>query len=162
MALRPGPAQLGRAHLSSGRVVRCSRRTQQPRPRRLSRSSTADEPVVYGVGPYPEPDHDVSLFHGQRPVMQPHASGPKAFQPLEVQGRVPRVSSKQLVGFVSYSAYIVGKLPITSPKPRIGTVPHRSVQRPARRSSRASSASASRRPVATSSSIAANPISLAR
>lgn len=37
-------------------------------------------------------------------------------------------------------------------KPGIGPVPHRSVQRPARKSARASSASASKRPAATSSS----------
>ncbi len=119
----------------------------------MSGSSATDEPVVYGVGPYPEPHHDIFMFHGKRPVMQADPGGPKASQLLEVQGRVLRVSSQQLVGLVSQAAYIAGKLPITSPKPRIGLAPHRSVQRPARRSSRASSASASRRPVATSSSI---------
>ena len=119
----------------------------------MIRSSAADEPVVYGVGPYPEPHHDVFMFHSKRPVMQADPNGPKASQPLEVQRRMLRVSSQQLVGFVGQAADIVGKLPITCPKLRIGLVPHRSVQRPARRSSIASSASVSRRPAATSSSI---------
>src|SRR5580704_17915195 len=86
--------------------------TEYSRPRRMSGSSAADEPIVYGVGPYPEPHHDVFMFHSKRPVMQAHPSGPKASQPLEVQGRVLRVSPQQLVGFVSQSAYIDGKLPI--------------------------------------------------
>ena len=102
---------------------------------------------------YPEPHHHALVFHRKRPVMQTDPSGPKPSQLLEVQGRVLRVLSQQSVGLVSQAPYIVRKLPITRPKPRIGAVPHRSVQRPARRSSRASAASASRCPAATSSSI---------
>jgi len=86
------------------------------------------------------------------PVRQPLIL-PKAPYPLEMQGRVLRVSSQQSVRFVQPSGLFRRKLPITNPKPRIGPVPHRSVQRPARRSSTASSPSASSRPAATSSSI---------
>ncbi len=48
---------------------------------------------------------------------------------------------------------LAGKLPITAPKSWASPMRQRSVQRPARRSSSASSASASKRPAATSSSI---------
>src|SRR5579872_5904329 len=99
------------------------------------------------------PTHDVFLLHGKRPVMQADPSGPKTSQPLEMHRRVLRIAPQQLVAFVGQAAYFLGKLPITSPKPRSGLVLHRSVQRPARNSSSASSARASRRPAATSSSI---------
>src|SRR5690349_18863778 len=98
----------------------------------MRHSSSADEAVVYGVGSYPEPQHDVFMFYGERPVMQTHAGGPIASHLLAVPGRVLRVLSQELVGCVRQTAYVVGKLPITCPKPWIGPVPHRSVQRPAR------------------------------
>ena len=99
----------------TGRVVADSERSfTDSRPRQMIRSSAADEPVVYGVGPYPEPHHGVFMFHSKRPVMQADPNGPKASQPLEVQRRVLRVSSQELVGFVSQAADIVGKLSITS------------------------------------------------
>jgi len=111
------------------------------RRRRTSGSSAADSPVVDGVGPYPEPHHHVFVFDSKRPVRQADPSGPKAFELLEMQRRVLRVASQQLVRLVG-QASIVRKLPIASAKPRISPVPHRSVQRPARRSSRASSPNA--------------------
>ena len=72
---------------------------------------------------------------------------------LEVPGRMLRISTQHLIGLVSEAAYVFRKLAIAMPESRIRAVPHRSVQRPARRSSRASSASASRRPEVASPSI---------
>lgn len=86
----------------------------------ISRSLATDEPVAYSVRPYPEPHHDASVFYGKSTVMQAAASGPKATQLLEMQERMLRSSLQQLVGFVSQALYVVRKLPITSPKPRLG------------------------------------------
>src|ERR1039458_8638028 len=103
--------------------------------------------------PHPEPDHGVFVFHGKCSVMQTDPGGPEPPNLLEAQGRMLRVAPRWSIGSVGEEAYVFRKLAVAIPEPGIGAVPHRSVQRPARRSSRASSASASSRPDATSSSI---------
>jgi len=105
------------------------------------------------MAPYPKPNHHVFVFHGKRSIMQSDTSGPKASQPFEVQGGVLRIASQEVIRLVSQLAHIVGELPVAHPKSRVSLMLHRSVQRPDRKSSRASSANASRRPAATSSSI---------
>jgi hypothetical protein len=85
--------------------------------------------------------------------MQADSNGPEPPSPLEVQRRMLRITAQQLIGLVRETAREFRKLAIAVPESLIGVVPHRSVQRPARRSSRASSARASRRPAAASSSI---------
>jgi hypothetical protein len=93
-------------------------------------------------------------FHVPRQVpSNADSNEPEPANLLEVQGRMLRISPQQLIRLVGEAAYAVRELAIAVPKPLIGAVPHRSVQRPARRSSSASSARASRRPAATSSSI---------
>src|ERR1035441_4363491 len=64
-----------------------------------------------------------------------------------------RIPPRQLIGLAGQAADVFRKLAVAVPEPPIGAVPHRSVERPARRSSSAWSARASRRPAATSSSI---------
>ena len=103
--------------------------------------------------PHPEPHHGVLVFHGQCTIMQAHSNRPEPPNLLEMQGRMLRIPPQQLVALVGETACVFWKLAIAVPESLIGAVPHRSVQRPARRSARASSASASRRPAATSSSI---------
>ena len=93
------------------------------------------------------------MFHGKCPIMQAGSNGPESPDPFEVEGRMLRIPPQQLIGLVGQAAYVFRKLAVAVPEPPIGAVPHRSVQRPARRSSSASSARASRRPAATSSSI---------
>src|SRR5712692_1804045 len=66
---------------------------------------------------------------------------------------MPWVFPQQPIRLVRQSPDVFRKLVIAAPEPWVGTVFHRSVQRPSRKSLRASSASASRRPTATSSSI---------
>src|ERR1039457_6082686 len=120
---------------------------------RVGQLPFADKPVVQGVGPNPEPHHTVFMFHGKCPIMQAGSNGPESPDPFEVEGRMLRIPPQQLIGLVGQAAYVFRKLAVAVPESPIGAVPHRSVQRPARRSSSASSPRASRRPAATSSSI---------
>src|SRR5438034_6409706 len=65
---------------------------------------------------------------------------------------MPRIALEQFVVGVGQLLNLLGELFIELPKLWIGAMPHKSVQRPSRRSRIASSARASRRPAATSSS----------
>jgi hypothetical protein len=79
------------------RFVQSAKRSRPPHE---DRSLANDEPVIYGVGTYPEPNHDVALFHGKRPVMRADPRRPKVSEPFEMQGRMLRISAQQSVGFV--------------------------------------------------------------
>ena len=120
---------------------------------RVGQLPFADKPVVQGVGPNPEPHHAVFMFHGKCPVMQAGSNGPESPDLFEVKGRMLRIPPQQLIGLVGQAACVFRKPAVAVPEPPIGEVPHRFVQRSARRSSSASSARASRRPAAMSSSI---------
>ena len=105
------------------------------------------------MGPDPKPDHRAVRFHSERAVMQSHTDRPKSSYTFEMKRWMLGVAQQQKMTLICQAANFVGKLPVASPESGASPVPHRSVQRPVRRSWRASSASASRRPPAISSSI---------
>jgi hypothetical protein len=85
--------------------------------------------------------------------MQANANRPEASNAFEMERWMPRILPQQFIALVREPAYVLRQRTITLPEPRVGTVPHRSVQHPSRKSSSASSASASRRPLTISASM---------
>ncbi len=101
----------------------------------------------------PEP-HDVRrVFHGERSIVQPRSRQPKTAHFLELDRGMPGVLLPPLMSLVRPLPNFGRKSVVTTPESRVGAMPYRSVQRPCRKSSSASSAGDSSRPAATSSSI---------
>jgi hypothetical protein len=85
--------------------------------------------------------------------MQTDSNRPEASNAFEMERWMPWILPQQLIALVGEPANVTRQCTIMLPEPRVGMVPHRSVQRPARKSSSASSASASRRPLTISNSM---------
>ena len=112
-----------------------------------------NKPVVLRVPPDPKPGDGCFLFHGERAVVQSNPHRPEAPNPLEMQRGMARVLLQQPVGLVRQPSNLFWKIVVATPEPWAGLVSHRSVQRPCRRSFKASSANASSRPADASSLI---------
>ncbi len=52
---------------------------------RRNRAASANEPVVVGVSPYPEPEHAIGQVHAHRTMVQAHADGPEPMDLLEME-----------------------------------------------------------------------------
>lgn len=100
----------------------------------------ANESLVLVVVADPKPHEVIAGFHGDGPVMNPHADRPESANLLKVQRWVSRICFQQGEATIGNCTAILRKLVITYPVITTGTVLHRSVQRPSRRSRNALSA----------------------
>src|SRR5947207_16007732 len=100
----------------------------------------------------PEPDDLRAVLNGGGTIMDADTNRPHPANFLEVEGRMPRIGLEQFVVLVRKPLDLFRKLSIELPKLRVGAVPHKSRQRPSRKSWMASSARASKCPAATSAS----------
>ena len=102
-----------------------------------------DQQIVFAMVPDPEPDDLLSILHGQRSVVDPHPHGPHPPELFEMQRRMPGVVLEQFVIGIGKRLDFFGEPLVELSKLGVRTVPHSSAQRPACKSRRASSASAS-------------------
>jgi len=103
--------------------------------------------------PNPDPNNLFVALGCESAMVQAHAGGPNFSDPLEVQGRVARVLQKHLGAAIGQLLNLLRQGPVKPSESGACAVFHRSVQRPASKSSRASWISQSSRPAASSSAI---------
>src|SRR5690349_18978793 len=108
--------------------------------------------VVFGVGANPEPNQNSLFFDRHSAVMNTDPHRPHAPDLLEVQGWMARIVSKKPIALSRQLLDILRKPPKILPEPRVRSVLHSSVVRPAWRSAMASFARSSNFPANTSSS----------
>ena len=60
--------------------------------------------------PHPEPHHSVFVLHGKCSVVRTDPQGSEPSKPLEVQGRMLRISPQQAIGLVGEASYVLWKL----------------------------------------------------
>ena len=122
-------------------------------PRQEGTSAFIEELVLLSLRANPYPKQLIfCCLHCQGAMPQPHPHRPEPADAFEVKRRVAGVGFELLVGPVSELLHSDGKSFVGGPEARTGAMLHRSVQRPAARSPRASSASQSSRPVPRSCS----------
>ena len=100
----------------------------------------------------PKPNQILAILNSCRTIMNAHAHRPIPADFFEMQRRMLRVAFQQREISVGELLNFAWKLFVEFPELWIGAMRHKSVQRPLRKSLMASSASASRRPAATSCS----------
>ena len=101
----------------------------------------------------PEPNQVVPLFHSQCAITQTRPNRPEPPGLLEMERWMPGILAQKRIRIVRQPLNVLGQLVVAVPEPRIGVMLQRSVQRPSRRSLKASAAKASSRPAPASSSI---------
>jgi len=100
----------------------------------------------------PNPQKVLAVFDRQSAIVKAHAGRPKRTDLFEVQRWMAWNAPKRLIAPISNLLHFVRQRPVARPEARCCAMPHRSVQRPARRSDKASATSQLRRPAATSAS----------
>lgn len=118
-------------------------RTRAPRPA-IALLKTTNEPVVFAVMPYPEPDDIVAVLHRSSPIVDTHSGRPHPSHLLEVQRWMPRVILEEAEVRVGKLLNLFRELLVEPPELRGRAVFYKSVLRPSRTSRMASSARASR------------------
>ncbi len=93
-------------------------------------SGLADQLVVLGVRPNPEPDDAVGCFHSHRAIVNAHARRVEAPNLLEVKRRVPRVEFELLETAVGKALDCNWQRAIALPELRRGVVNQSFVVRP--------------------------------
>jgi len=97
-------------------------------------SAAAEDSIVLGVRADPEPDQIGAILDRQRAIVQANADSPKAPNLLQSQRRVTRVLPEQFVTTVGQASNLDRELPVAVPEPWVGSMVHKSVQRPSNRS----------------------------
>jgi len=92
---------------------------------------SAEQSVVFGVAPDPEPDEPVVHLDGQGAVAAAYPRRPDVSGLLEPKGRVPRVLLEALESLIGESLDLRQKVPIRGPELRRGVMSQRGVVLPA-------------------------------
>lgn len=104
------------------------------------------QPIVVGMGAYPEPYEPVERFDGKGAVVSPDPDRPEAADLLEMERRMTRVSLQPRVRVICEVPDMWGQGPIARQEIRRGVVSQRGVVLSAACSRRAFSARSSSRP----------------
>jgi hypothetical protein len=113
---------------------------------------SANDQFVFIMPANPKPNQLRFCLHGDGPIMNADACRPKPANFFEMQRGMLRFLLEQRKILIGEFLNVGGKLLIKPPELRVRAVPHKSVERPSRKSRNASSASVSRRPAAASCS----------
>jgi len=79
---------------------------------------SAEQPIVFGVAPDPEPDESVVDLDRERAVAAPYPRRPDVSRLLEPKGRVPRILLEPIESLVGESLDLWREVPIRGPELR--------------------------------------------
>src|ERR1039458_7197612 len=125
-------------------------------------SAACNNLVIFAVVSNPKPDDVISVFNRHRTIMDTDARRPVAANFFETERRMTRVGFEQFKIFAGQPLDFLRQPRVELPKLCARAVRHNSLQRPARKSPSASSASASSRPAWTSFSNCLSQVSASR
>jgi len=111
-----------------------------------------NQPIIFSMGPNPEPDQVFFNFNCYSPIFDSNPCRPIPPNLLQMQGWVSRILLQQLEIFICQFLNLSGEFLITLPKRRVCKVFHSSLHFPARKSAMAWLARCSSFPDLTSSS----------
>ena len=115
-------------------------------------AASSNDSVILAVMTNPKPNHVRAILDSDGTIVNTDTNRPHLANLLEMEGWMSGIGLEHSVILIRKPLNLLGKLRIELPELRVGTVPHKSRQRPSRKSRMASSARASKCPAATSAS----------
>src|SRR5437868_11285762 len=105
-----------------------------------SPAASSNDSVILAVMTNPKPNHVRAILDSDGTIVNTDTNRPHLANLLEMEGWMSGIGLEHSVILIRKPLNLLGKLRIELPELRVGTVPHKSRQRPSRKSRMASSA----------------------